>query len=309
MLELRATLSDALGLTEETLPFAGELLQVRDDERDWEGAIERVLHNFGLSLLVPEAHYAAVAAWVDRTHLGGRLVYYRVRPVRAVERVASGPASLVRKLSVKPDSDFYGWLESELARRFDYVCCDSLEAFRREQKAITRAGQIRGGERHEKDDRHRIDDRSRYVLGWSNEAKVAALDRQRLGLEARMQRIADAIAQTQDRLERLAALRDQLKGLAFYESFRDLDWQPLAARIHSIDDERRRLESGSDVLRELNAELVDLDAALKSMKNASTALSAKLGSARGRQVEATRLRTSAPRCSPKRTTASCDRST
>jgi uncharacterized protein YPO0396 len=61
------------------MPYAGELIQVRDDERDWEGAAERLLRGFGLSLLVPDAHYAAVSDWVDRTQLKGRLVYFRVR--------------------------------------------------------------------------------------------------------------------------------------------------------------------------------------------------------------------------------------
>jgi len=41
-----------------------ELLQVREDEKDWEGAAERMLRNFGLSLLVPDRHYAKVAEWV-----------------------------------------------------------------------------------------------------------------------------------------------------------------------------------------------------------------------------------------------------
>jgi uncharacterized protein YPO0396 len=49
--------------------FAGELIQVRPEEKAWEGAAERLLHNFGLSLLVPDRHYAAVAEWVDRTQL------------------------------------------------------------------------------------------------------------------------------------------------------------------------------------------------------------------------------------------------
>ncbi|MEK7763055.1 MAG: ATP-binding protein, partial [Nitrospirota bacterium] len=57
---MRAALCDALGLREADMPFAGELLQVRDDERDWEGAAERLLRNFGLSLLVPDEHYAEV---------------------------------------------------------------------------------------------------------------------------------------------------------------------------------------------------------------------------------------------------------
>jgi uncharacterized protein YPO0396 len=75
MLRLRETLSRAVGLAEDALPFAGELLQVREDARDWEGAIERLLHGFGQSLLVPDACYARVNEWVDRTHTGERLVY------------------------------------------------------------------------------------------------------------------------------------------------------------------------------------------------------------------------------------------
>ena len=88
--------------------------------------------------------------------------------------------SLVRKLAVKPDSPFYDWLEREIAARFDVACCTTQEQFRREARAITRAGQIKDPTgRHEKDDRHRIDDWGRYGLGWSNAAKIAALDTRR----------------------------------------------------------------------------------------------------------------------------------
>ena len=43
------------------------------------------------------------------------------------------------------------------------------------RKAVTREGQVRSGERHDKDDRHRVDDPRRWVLGWANERKIAAL--------------------------------------------------------------------------------------------------------------------------------------
>lgn len=45
---VRAALCAALNLPEEDMPFAGELLQVDAAEAAWEGAIERLLHNFGL---------------------------------------------------------------------------------------------------------------------------------------------------------------------------------------------------------------------------------------------------------------------
>ncbi len=130
---------------------------MRDDEHDWEGAAERLLRNFGLSLLVPDAHYAEVADWVDRTHLRGRLVYFRIRQGSRGELPNLHRESLARKLAIKPDSPFYDWLEHELAHRFDVACCSTQEQFRRETRAITRAGQIKApGERHEKDDRHRF---------------------------------------------------------------------------------------------------------------------------------------------------------
>lgn len=96
----------------------------------------------------------AVAEWVDRQHLGARLVYFHVRPRKAAQSGMLHPQSLVRKLAIKPDSDHYEWLEQELRARFDLACCDSRDQFRREARAITRAGQIKDPSgRHEKDDR------------------------------------------------------------------------------------------------------------------------------------------------------------
>ena len=157
-IRMRAALSEALELRADDVPFAGELLQVREEEQEWEGAAERLLHNFGLSLLVPDGHYKRVSDWVDRTHLRGRLVYFRVRASVRGKPQTLHPDSLVRKLAIKPDSPFYDWLERELAHRFDFACCATGEQFRRETRAVTRNGQVKSrGERHEKDDRHRLD--------------------------------------------------------------------------------------------------------------------------------------------------------
>ena len=107
-------------------------------------------------------------------------MYFRVRPRRCAATLPDlHRDSLARKLAIKPDSPFYDWLERELAQRFDFACCATQEQFRRETRAITRAGQIKApGERHEKDDRHRIDDRSRYVLGWTQRGQDRRAGRQ-----------------------------------------------------------------------------------------------------------------------------------
>jgi uncharacterized protein YPO0396 len=268
-LAIRAALCDALHLDHEQLPFAGELIQVRPEARDWEGALERLLHGFGLSLLVPDSHYAQVAAWVDRTHLGDRLVYFRVRAARGTGTRAADPRAVLNHLAIKPDSEFYAWLETEIARRYDLVCCASLDEFRREKAAITPAGQIKtGGERHEKDDRCRIDDRSHYVLGWSNEAKIAALDAEREGVHAQGQATADQVAYVQAEYRTLNDRLENLLKLDVYREFRELDWRPLLVDIERLESEQRSLEAASDVLRELESRLAEHEARMSATEQA-----------------------------------------
>ncbi|MFN9139922.1 MAG: ATP-binding protein, partial [Betaproteobacteria bacterium] len=255
-IRIRDALCAALAIGEDELPFAGELIQVRDDERDWEGAAERLLRGFGLALLVPDGQYKAVGDWVDRQQLGARLVYFHVRPRKAAQSAALHPQSLVRKLAIKTDSPHYEWLEQELRQRFDVACCDTGEQFRREARAITRSGQMKDPSgRHEKDDRSRIDDRSRYVLGWSNADKLRALQDQRERLEARLALLAQRIGEIQQARNELRGRLDALSKLEEFTRFADIDWMSLARQIAALTEERARLEAASDTLQELGRQL------------------------------------------------------
>ena len=257
---MRRSLCQALNIVEDEMPFAGELLQVREEDQVWEGAIERVLRNFGLSLMVPDHHYLKVAEWVERTNLKGRLVYFRMRQRSRSEQMPDHQASLLHKLSIKADSPYFDWLEHEVAWRFDLVCCMSQEEFRREKKAITLAGQIKSpGERHEKDDRHRLDDRSRYVLGWSNAQKIAALEEKAQRQKKELAEFALRISKLQQEQTTLKERLTILSKLDEYPDFRDLDWQPLAVDISRLEKEKRDLEATSNLLQTLTAQLAALE--------------------------------------------------
>src|SRR5262245_549219 len=263
MLAIRSELCSGLELEADTVPFAGELIEVRQDERAWEGAAERLLHGFALSLLVPDQHYAAVAGWVDATHLGQRLVYYRVQSRSGTVRPRRDPRAMTNKLAIKDDSSFYDWLQRELDERFDHICCASLDEFRREEKAVTRAGQMKsGGNRHEKDDRSRIDDRANFVLGWSNAAKIRALEKVAAALEIRLQRLADELARLDRERDALRQRLGKLQQLSTFASFNDLDWRSIALEVERLEAERRQLEEGSDKLKTLKAQLDAVEQAI-----------------------------------------------
>ena len=223
---IRAALCGVLQLSEDGLPFAGELLQIREEERVWEGAAERLLRSFGLSLLIPDEHYKRVAEWVEGNNLRGRFVYFHVRATRRGDMANVDRDSLVRKIIVKPDSLFYEWLEGELVRRFDVVCCETQEQFRRELRAITQSGQIKDPTgRHEKDDRFNISDRSRYVLGWSNAEKIAVLETKRKQLESHLGLVAARISKSRSNEQQSQNLRSSM-------TLSNSTGRPLQRRLH-----------------------------------------------------------------------------
>ena len=265
-MRIREWLCSELRVEQVEIPFAGELIQVAPEAAEWEGAAERVLRSFGLSLLVPQALYPRVSDWVDANHLGGKLVYYRVPATISVQGTSTPPAdALAHKLHIK-DGPFYDWIDRQLRRRASHVCVNTTEDFRRHEYAVTRAGQIKApGGRHEKDDSHRIDDRRFYVLGWSNEQKIDAL-------LADAHRVQAEVHRTDDTLTRLAADReavsmrtsalDKLSVLA--TSYADIDWESMVAEIASLQHRRRELEAASDELARIGAKIEQTEAAIET---------------------------------------------
>jgi uncharacterized protein YPO0396 len=284
-LELRAWLGRELQIGEDSLPFAGELVAVRDDEADWEGAAERLLRGFAVSLLVPDEHYAAVSDWIDGHHLKDRVVYYRVpEPSRTREASACpAPGTLTAKLTVK-DTPFAGWLEHELSRRADHVCVATMAEFRRMPRAITRAGQVKGGGgRHEKDDRFRIGDRRQYVLGWSNQRKLDALLDQAGTLAARLSEVA-AEQERHEKARDAAIERGQvLAGLDQTQEFAEIDWQSVVIRAEQFRAEQRELEAASTELARLNGELGTVKEQVSGADEQLRALNGRLGELGARQ--------------------------
>ncbi len=286
-IEIRKRLCAHLGVAEKQLPFAGELIRVREDQGDWEGAAERLLHNFGLSLLVTDTLYKEVAAWVDATALNGRLVYYLVRTDIKDAEIHLHPDSLLNKLDLHHKSDFYQWVERELARRFNYACCEGMEQFRKEPMAVTRAGQIKtGGIRHEKDDRKDIKDRSQYILGWTNEAKIRTLKQQCRVLETQMQEAAGKITALDTRHNTIREHLSNLIRLGEYRSFSDLDWQSVSVTISRLEQEKTELEAASNILSALNRQLEALEKRIKETEQEQRDVRDQLSRNREKQDQA-----------------------
>lgn len=256
-LHLRQKMCTELNLPAAELPFAGELIQVRADAAEWEGAAERLLHGFALSILVPHDHYRAVSDWINDHHLGARLIYFHV-PARTATSTAPAPETLSARLDIR-EGPMRPWLEQELSRLASHTCVDTMTEFRRHTKAITKAGQIKGaGGRHEKDDRRRIDDRSSYVLGWSNQLKLEAMLRQAAHTTGLQNQAQAKVGKLEEAADRNADLEKIFSGLTVFTDFADIDWQQAVRHSVELQKERDTLEGSSHELQRLAAELKEV---------------------------------------------------
>ena len=271
-LQVRAGLLHALGFDETQVPFVGELLNVRDGESAWEGAIERLLNGFGRQLLVAEPLYPQVSAYVNTTDLRGRIVFHRVGERRAPTRLIEANA-LPHKLEIKPGTLFHDWLHGELHDAYNYTCCATLDQFRHEQRAITREGLIKsGGARHEKDDRRAIGDRKFYVLGWDNRDKIREYEAELRRQQAQLAVVEQAVRKLDEQRKLREDQRHWLHDLLRFDHFSAIDWERDAREIAALRDKQRVLEQSSDRLRQLRADLVALqDAIIATQHNRDAA--------------------------------------
>lgn len=266
-LDVRSQLCADLRIAEDELPFAGELLDVAAEFSEWRGAAERVLRSFALSLLVPQQHYDRVSRWVNEHRLthrrsdgrtaGSRLVYERV-PARRVPLQpvnTAGALLLADTIEIADDGPFPDYLRDELTKRASFTCVDTIEQFRDEHRAVTREGQVRSGDRHEKDDRSRVDDPRSWVLGWVNERKIAALTEHMVQLQNQLSEADSRYAALRGRRDEMAKRQSALDNLAVFRSWTELDWEEASARAEAAEQERERLVSGSSVLAEIERRL------------------------------------------------------
>ena len=165
--------------------------------------------------------------------------------------------NLINKVEIKPDSENYTWLKNEIARRFNYQCCDDLAGFRRSEKAITAKGQMKSGKsRHEKDDRYDINDKRRFILGWSNQKKIALLSAQFDTLQVQSKKQEQDIAALNISKNQQQTIRQSANNLAnFNFTFDQINWPSVSGSISELQNEKQQLEQSSDVLKELQQQL------------------------------------------------------
>ena len=263
-LNIREQLADALEIDEEEIPFTGELLKVNENEKDWEGALERLLRGFGVSMLVPDKHYSQISNYInarkltDNRNKGLRFEYFRVPHNFKTNKFPPDidSDSVVHKIDIKLDSPFEEWLENELQKRFNLKCV-SLQDFQRlPGDVITKEGQYKvGNQRHIKDDRRDLWDRKNFVLGWTNQEKISAIEKHINELRIESKRIEEEIKLLSTEIKNNTIFQSKLTQIINYKDWFELNWQDEVNTIVKLENERDELQNSNDILKTLQGKL------------------------------------------------------
>jgi len=285
----RTQLCKDLEIDEEDLPFAGELLQVNENESSWEGAIEKLLRDTGISLLVPREHYRSVSRYVNDNPLRGadgkgiKLTYLEADTENStnVTRQLDND-SIVYKVDIKPDSPFEAWLDSYLQRMFgDFLSVD-VNRLQHVPYGITKQGLIKSGKiRHTKDDRRRIDDRRNYVLGWSNAEKIKVLEETIADLENEIGKLKSQRTEIEDQQKSNDTLGRQLAILLSATEFDKINWHYHVEKIHQLEQERHELLHNNDLLALLHQKRDEVFLLMEDIKGKETEKNQEIGRLKG----------------------------
>lgn len=280
--EIRDEIIQHIGATADEIPFIGELIRLKDDERKWESAIERILHNFALRLIVPEKYYRQVNEYVNNHNLRGRIVYQRYNYDAALREFVNRHAqdnSLLNKIEFKSNAQYIDWIEDRLYSEFNYTCVDTLEDFNHiNEKAVTKEGLIKAkGGKHEKDDRPEISRREHYVLGWDNREKIAAIKKEYDNLRSQLTIKNNEIKELNNKRKETEERKETFSRLLDFEKFDDIDWQSYSIRINEKNEEKKQLESTNDRVKTLQEQLEKVKQRITDIETQNQNLSRQQG--------------------------------
>lgn len=256
LVQARKQICEALSLDIAQLPFAGELIAVKQEEIEWQPVLEKLLRPFALRLLVPDKHYKRVTKYVNSQSLGVRLVYEHVTETAMLQYAEKN--TVPGKLQFHPEHTLSKWVEQEVIRLFNYTCLEDDKQLAKYDKAVTINGLVKNGQRHEKDDRPGRNDPGRYVLGWNNERKRDALLQKRATLVDMISKAGETIARCAAKAKRLDEQYYAHTRIKEHKGFEELHAAAIAKTIQKLQAQAAELRQGNEALNALKNQLSDI---------------------------------------------------
>lgn len=256
-IEARKVISDKLGIPISELPFVCELIQVKDSQKEWLPAIEKLLKPFGLNLIIQSDYYEKVGGFInDFTFDDVKINLFKLESKIGNLIEPSNRNFVFHKLEFKADAkqNIIDNVKYQIINHQDYLCCEKDELFK-VKRAITKKGFTKRGENfHEKDDRKKSNNASSFILGWDNRNKIDALKSELNDVRAKLTELEKESRMKKSWVEELRGLVSSLTELQKITSYSDIDKQSANEKVEALEHQLEALKNDK-LLAELNTQL------------------------------------------------------
>ena len=270
--EIRDMILQATGATPSEIPFIGELIRVKDNEKNWENTIEKILHNFALRLIVPEKYYKEVNQFVNFNNLNGRIVYQRYKDTSSLKGFQNRTMAdncLPNKLEFNKKSPYCDWVEDIIFENYNYTCVANLEEFDQYgEKAATIEGLVKSiNNKHEKDDRKHINSRENYILGWENKEKIASIRTTIKDLQEQQKQNTKDIRDINTTIKAIVKRKECFDYIFnVFTKYDDINWEESVYKIREKIEAKTKLEAANDKVKALQEQLIVVQKKLSKME-------------------------------------------
>ncbi len=254
----RDQIAQGAGIPAERLRYAGELLEIRPENRGWEKAIVTVLLPLARDLVVAEGDFPRVRAYVNDHNMNGVITLVRARS--GVPLVAPIPGTVPAMLDIT-DGPNAGWLSERLCSRFSYLCVErdtDLDTQLPEGAtgAVTRAGmRATRRDRVTKDD---SDIRYRWI-GRDTQRLRRELEEEGRKLVDEHGRLNEGVELAQKAADSHNLRVDELGRLGKEIIWEEIDREPLVQRIATLNDEIAGVDTPENRKRREDLEAAQVD--------------------------------------------------
>ncbi len=272
---LRERMSCELSIPLKRLPFLGELINVKQGEKEWHKAIGKLLEDEALMLVLSPSDETVVSSWLDRNNLKDRIgIIRREEIIRTVERT-----DLLGRIEIKEkDNPLNEWIEDYLSTRYPHVFVSTMEEFEKNEYALMPSGLARREDIIVKDDRvDPFTKKTPYYLGWSNKERLEELTTELYSMNEEF----ESFRLRMDNIKRNINDRDlilkKLEELSSFSSYEEIDRPSALGILEEKKKERAEFLASNSDLEEKERRMRNAEEKKKRLKLEYGALSSEKG--------------------------------
>ncbi|MDB9741421.1 hypothetical protein OAB00_01060 [Akkermansiaceae bacterium] len=278
----REQLASALNLSNTDLPFAAEMIEVKPDQRNWTGAIERAIGSERLRLLVPEFSFAQARDWVNNRD---NKVHVRLLNIGKAHHSSSPyKDSFIHKLNLE-QSDQYTIALNDLLKRKDRHCVESPDQLDQQEFSMTIQGLMYDKQgRFEKQDQRPLN--KDWMTGFDNSFLLESINEQLSAIELQLQAPKEQEKQLTKAISNCESTLTDLNRLLDF-NFERIDVFSKQQTLENEQQKLAQLESPNSDLAQLRSRYEQLKSELTTIRERLSSLNHQIGGVESKLSEAT----------------------